>query len=152
MRIHLGDSVIRRQGPSGVGIVERRQGDTLTMRFPDQENRREQASRREVCALAEVMYEARERGDEVWKNLSLVGGSTPANLFAFGYATRRLRSESRDCMVRQLQRAGFEVHPETGRWDRDDRFKLILTSIVSPDTLYRPDLEQWTGVFLRRTS
>jgi hypothetical protein len=140
MRIHLGDSVIRRQGPSTVGIVERRQGDTLTIRFPDHENRREQVSRREVCALAEVMYEARKRGDAVWKDLILMGGSTLAELvWAFGYATQRLRSESRDRVVRQLQRAGFEVHPETDRWDRDDRFKLILTSIVSSDTLDSSD-------------
>jgi hypothetical protein len=148
MRIHLGDSVIRRQGPSTVGIVGRRQSDTLTIRFPDHENRREQVTRREVCALAEVMYEARKRGDEVWENLSLVGGSTVAELvWAFGYAIQRLRSESRERVVKQLQRAGFEVQSETDRWDRDDRFKLILTSIVSPDTpnssndtLQRPQL------------
>ncbi len=60
MTIQFGDSVIRRQGPSGVGIVEWRQGDTLTIRFPDHENRRDQVARREVCALAEVMYEARK--------------------------------------------------------------------------------------------
>ena len=86
MRIQLGDSVILTQEPSTVGIIERRQGDTLTIRFPARENRREQVSRREVRALAEVMYETRKGGDAVWKTLSLTGESTLADLVrTFGY-------------------------------------------------------------------
>jgi hypothetical protein len=126
------------QKPSTIGIIERRQGDTLTIRFPDHENRREQVSRRDVRALAEVIYEARKRGTRYGKTLSLTGGSTLADLvLTFSYATQRLRSESRERVVRQLQRAGLEVYPETDRWDRDDRFKLVLNSNVSldPDTL-----------------
>jgi hypothetical protein len=76
MRIQPGDSVILMQEPSTVGIIERRQGDTPTLRFPDRENRRAQVSRREVCALAEVMFEARMQGNAGWKELSLTGGST----------------------------------------------------------------------------
>jgi hypothetical protein len=88
MRIHLGNSVIRRQGPSTVGIVERRQGDILTIRFPDRENRRDQVSRKDVRALAEAVYEARKRGTRYGKMLSLTGGSTLAELVsAFGYGT-----------------------------------------------------------------
>jgi hypothetical protein len=134
MRIQPGDSVILVQEPFAVGIIERRQGDTLTLRFPDHENRRERASRREVRALAEVIYEARKRGTRYGKALSLTGGSTLADLVeTFGYATQRLRSESLERVVRQLQRAGLEVHPESDRWDRDDRFRLALTSNVLPD-------------------
>jgi hypothetical protein len=80
MRIQPGDSVILRQEPSTVGIIERRQGDTLTIRFPDRDNRREQVSRREMRALAEVIYEARKGGTRYGKTLSLTGGSTLADL------------------------------------------------------------------------
>jgi hypothetical protein len=86
MRIQPGDSVILMQEPSAVGINERRQGDTLTLRFPDHENRCERVSRREVRALAEVIYEARKRGTRYGKALSLTGGSTLADLVeTFGY-------------------------------------------------------------------
>jgi len=37
MRIQLGDSIVDDRGR--VGIVERRQGDTLTVRFPDEGTR-----------------------------------------------------------------------------------------------------------------
>jgi hypothetical protein len=114
MRIHLGDSVIRGQDSPTVAIVERRQGDTLTIRFPDHENRREQVSRGEVSALAEVICEVRKQGGtRCGKRLSLSGGSTLADLVGeFGYATQRLRSESINRVVRQLQRAGVEVRTE----------------------------------------
>ena len=134
MRIHLEDSVILTQEPSTVGIIERRQGDTLTIRFPARENRREQVSRGEVRALAEVMYETRRGGGELWKTLNLMGESTLADLVrAFGYDTQRLRSESRERVVRQLERAGLEVRREADGWDRDEHFRLILTSIVALD-------------------
>ena len=115
------------QKPSTVGIIERRQGDTLTIRFPDRDNRRERVSRREMRALAEVIYEARRGGTRYGKTLSLMGGSTLADLLlTFGYATQRLRSESLERVVRQLHRAGLDVHPGSDRWDRDDRFKWFL--------------------------
>jgi SpoVK/Ycf46/Vps4 family AAA+-type ATPase len=118
-----------------VGIVERRQGDLLTVRFPDDNNRREKVPRREVRALADILYEARKRGAKYKNNFSLTGGSTLAELVEeFGYSTQQLRSESREKVVKQLQRAGLEVHPETDRWSRDDRFKLVLTTDVSPES------------------
>ena len=133
MRIYLGDTITLVDPSRKVGIVERRQGDHLIIRFPDDDNRRQQVARTRVRALAEVLYEARAQGR--YKNqLSLTGGSTLADLVSeFGYATQRLRLESLNKVLRQLLRAGLEVQPETDRWSRDDKFKLILATHVSPE-------------------
>jgi hypothetical protein len=135
MRIYLGDTIILVDPPRRVGIVERRQGDHLMVRFPDDDNKRQQVARTRVRALAEVLYEARTRGTKYKNHLSLTGGSTLAELVVeFGYATQRLRSESLNKVLRQLQRAGLEVHSETDRWSRDDKFKLTLATNVSPES------------------
>src|SRR5262245_26890471 len=134
MRIQIGDTVVLVDRPNKIGIVERRQGDEMTIRFPDYDNRRERYSRNEISPLAEVMFEARRRGVTYRHSLSLTGRSTLAELVSeFGYSTQQLRGESLDKVVRQLQRAGLEVHPETDWWGRDDRFKLALATQVSVD-------------------
>lgn len=62
-------------------------------------------------------------------------GSTLAELVeTFGYTTtERLRGDSRDKVIRQLERAGLRVECETDRWGRDDKFELIVDgSVASP--------------------
>jgi len=61
MYIQLGDSV-RVGEQKSVGIVERRNANILTVRFPDNDNRREQVPRSDLRPLAVAMFEARERG------------------------------------------------------------------------------------------
>ncbi|MCI0393149.1 MAG: ATP-binding protein, partial [Acidobacteria bacterium] len=134
MRIQIGDTVVLIDRQNEIGIVEKRQGDEMTIRFPDYDNKRERYRRNEIRPLAEIMFEARRRGVTYRHSLSLTGRSTLAELVSeFGYSTQQLRGESLDKVVRQLQRAGLEVHPETDRWGRDDRFKLTLATQVSVD-------------------
>src|SRR5216683_7484860 len=110
MKLLQGDTVALIRDPRTVGIVERRSGKLLTIRFPEQENSREQIPRDEVRALAEFMYEARVRGTKFRHGVSLTGDSTLAELVAvFGYATERLRQDSLDKVLGQLQRAGLEI-------------------------------------------
>jgi hypothetical protein len=135
MRIRLGDTIVPLNEPGRVGIVERRHGGTLIARFPGEENRREQVSRRNVRGLAEVLYEKRKQGTKYKNTLSLTGGSTLRELVEeFGYATQRLRTESLERVARQLQRAGLQIQPETERWSRNDKFKLLLSADVSAES------------------
>ena len=136
MRIQLGDTIIFVDGPRRIGIVERRQGDILTVRVPVDENRREQVSRRQVRTLAEVICLRHESAAPNIRTTSALPAGQPLQILSgeFGFATQRLRSESLDRVVRQLQRAGLEVHPETERWSRDDRFKLVVAADVSPES------------------
>ena len=127
MNIQIGDTVILTNDSHAVGIVERRSGDLLTIRFPDKENQRRQIPKAEVRALAEAMYEARQKGSKFRNNLSLIGSSMLADLVAaFGYATLQLRQESLGKVRRQLKRAGLRIQPETDSWCRDDHFKLVV--------------------------
>jgi hypothetical protein len=82
MRIRQGDSIILVRDPKIVGIVERRDGSMLTVRFPADQNRREQFPRNELRALAEAMCEARSKGTKFRHGLSLTGGSTLSQLVA----------------------------------------------------------------------
>ncbi|HUY31220.1 MAG TPA: AAA family ATPase [Pirellulales bacterium] len=136
MRVQQGDTVIRLDDPRVVGVVERRSGDTLTIRLPEDANRREQVNRDEVRPLAEAMLEARKRGTKFRNDLSLTGmKSTLAELVAaFGYATERLRQESLRAVRKQLERAGLEVRPSTDRWGRDDFFSLVVRDDVPTDS------------------
>lgn len=71
MRVQIGDTVIVEKAPNKIGIVENRQGDLMTIRFPDYDNKREKYGRREIRHLAEVMHEARRRGKKYKNSLSL---------------------------------------------------------------------------------
>ncbi|MEO2036763.1 MAG: ATP-binding protein [Planctomycetaceae bacterium] len=124
MRVQIGDTVIFLKGQR-IGIVERRDGGTLTLRLPNDGNCRERFAREEVRPLAEAMCDARKRGTKFRNDLSLTGSSTLAELVeAFGYATQQLRRGSLNKVWNQLKRAGLEVTCETDRWGRDDTFEL----------------------------
>jgi len=91
VRVQVGDTVVSSNGQR-VGIVERRDGGTLTLRLPNEGNCRERFSRAEVRPLAAAMFDARKRGTRFENGLSLTGASTLAELVAaFGYATQQLR-------------------------------------------------------------
>ncbi|MBF5043173.1 ATP-binding protein [Aggregicoccus sp. 17bor-14] len=131
MRIQLGDTVILNDRTRDIGIVERRHGNTLSIRRPDRDNLREQVAREHAKPLALAMAEARERESKFRNDLSLTGQSTLADLVsAFGYATAQLRRDSLARVVRQLQRAGLEVQPSSEEWSRHDNFALQLKATV----------------------
>lgn len=138
MKIVSGDSVVRADGDvRDVGIVERRSGSYLRVRFPGRNNEREQLLRSGVRAVAEVMYDVRHRGTKFRNDLSLTGGSTLAELVAaFGYSTQgRLRQDSLEKVCRQLNRAGLEVIPGSDRWARGDTFVLVpMEGTAQPPT------------------
>lgn len=130
MRIREGDTVLvgnRRD----IAIVERRTGwGHLVVRYPADGNRREEASRADLTPLAQAMFDARSAGTKYRHGLSLTGDSTLAELVAeFGYSTAgRLRSDSTDKVIRQLERAGLSVECDSDRWGRDDRFSLRVAA------------------------
>ncbi len=130
MRVQIGDTVVSLSGQR-VGIVERRDGGTLTLRLPNEGNCRERFSRTEVRPLAAAMFDARKRGTRLKNDLSLTGTSTLAELVAaFGYATQQLRQESLNKVVNQLIRAGLDVFAATDRWGRDDTFELQVREVI----------------------
>ena len=133
MNIMIGDTIVTDYRE--IGIVENRSGSTLTIRFPDDGNRREQTVRSQVRPLAELVYEARvnERRIALRSTISMVGNSTLADLVAlFGYSTGQMRRDSLLKVRKQLWRAGLEVLPETDRWSRDDKFKVSLLTVLTP--------------------
>lgn len=128
MRVQRGDTVMFLQGdPRDVGVVEGRTGSSLSVRFPGRGNKRESVDRSQLRALADAIFEAREKGTKFRNDLSLTGGSTLAELVAaFGYATEeRLRSDSLNRVTLQLVRAGLNVESESKH--RDETFKLSLS-------------------------
>lgn len=78
--------------------------------------------------LAELALEARREGKPLQlkgQSISLRGDSTLAELVAlFGYSTGKMRTDSLDRVLRQLERAGLEIKTRTGLWGREDRFVL----------------------------
>lgn len=132
MRILIGDTVVRRDGRRYTGIVERRNNDgELSVRLPYDGNQRERVLRDEVEPMAKAMARARRDGTKFRHGLNLVNyGSTLAELVeAFGYATtERLRRDSLEKVIAQLQRAGLQIDCESDRWGRDDRFELSVVS------------------------
>ncbi len=133
MHIMIGDTIVY---DKEIGIVENRSGTILTVRFPDQGNRRDQVHRSQSEPLAELVCRARLGGRplRLGTNISLVGDSTLADLVAlFGYSTGQMRRESLNKVRKQLLRAGLEISPETDRWSRDDKFKVSPPSVPPPD-------------------
>jgi SpoVK/Ycf46/Vps4 family AAA+-type ATPase len=126
----IGDTIVT--DDREIGIVENRSGNFLTVRFPDNGNRRDQIRRGQATPLAEFVRGARSEGKalRLGNNISLVGDSTLADLVAlFGYSTGQMRRDSLQKVLNQLNRAGLEVSPETDRWGRDDRFKVSLRPV-----------------------
>jgi len=134
MHIMIGDTIVT--DDKEIGIVENRSGAILTVRFPEQGNRRDQVHRRQSEPLAELVRRVRDGGKplRLGTNISLVGDSTLADLVAlFGYSTGQMRRESLNKVRKQLLRAGLEISPETDRWSRDDKFKVSPRSDPPPD-------------------
>lgn len=126
-----------------VGIVVRRDGDKLLVRLPAEGNRREWVQRPDVCSLAEEMYQARSGARKFKHGLSLTGDSTLSELVAeFGYATKKLNSDSLSKVLRQLERAGLRIDTKTGGWSRDDKFKLVAPTTRMPETDPQPTKPQ----------
>jgi hypothetical protein len=134
MRILIGDTVIRRDKRNYVGIVERRNGNELWVRLPNNGNQREWIRRDDVEPLAEAMARARRDQTRFRSSLCLVNyGSTLAELVGlFGYTTtERLRTDSLNKVIGQLARAGLRVECSTDRWGRSDGFELIVDGLFT---------------------
>ncbi|AKQ64560.1 Cell division protein FtsH [Myxococcus hansupus] len=140
MRVIKGDTVIHRRSRE-VGIVERRDGNHVVLRWPERNGQRETIARNDVQCLAEVMAEARQASKLFSTTLSLTGTSTLADLVSrFGYSTGQMRSESLRKVRTQLQRAGLQLDTEDDNERRDSRFWLTLLDFPSPDES-GPDVE-----------
>jgi AAA+ superfamily predicted ATPase len=129
MNIMIGDTIVTDDRDRKIGIVENRSGTLLTVRFPEHGNRREPIQRNEVTPLADLIYQARLEGKRLGLGsaISLAGDSKLADLVElFGYSTGQMRRESLHKVRRQLWRAGLEIMPETDRWSRDDKFKIVV--------------------------
>ncbi|MFP2925401.1 AAA family ATPase [Pyxidicoccus sp. 3LG] len=129
MKVMLGDTVVlKEESGNPIAIVTQRSGGTLTVRRPDRDNQLEKVQRDAVAPLALKMAQAREDKTRFSNSLSLTGSSTLAELVGkFGYsADVRMKRNSLDKVVRQLQRAGLEVEPSSDAWDRNDTFALHL--------------------------
>nr|WP_253895316.1 ATP-binding protein [Corallococcus exercitus] len=135
----IGDTVVlKHQTGNPIGIVTRRNGNTLTVRLPLQDNTLERVSRSDVEPLALGMADARRRQAKFSNSLSLAGQSSLADLVkAFGYASDvKMQRSSLGNVVRQLERAGLEVKPTTGSWDRYAPFVLGLRdALIDPSTI-----------------
>ena len=102
----------------------------MTVRLPQEGNRRIAFSREEIRPLAAAMFDARSKGTRLRNDLSLTGNSTIAQLVgAFGYPNQRIRTDSLNQVLSQLKRAGLEVTSETDRWGRDDKFWLQVKDV-----------------------
>ncbi|MGE6759807.1 AAA family ATPase [Corallococcus interemptor] len=133
MKVLIGDTVVlKQQAGNPIGIVTRRNGNTLTVRLPWQDNALERVSRSDVEPLAVGMADARKRQAKFSNSLSLAGQSSLAELVkAFGYASDvKMQRSSLGNVVRQLERAGLEVKPTTGSWDRYAPFVLGLKNAL----------------------
>ncbi len=140
MRLQINDSVTLTRRPGVVGIVQGFAGDKVTVWVPTDVEARKKYPRGDVRPLAELIAELRSRGTNGWARVLFNGESTFADLVAaFGYSTGRLRQDSLDKVVRQLQRAGLDVVPLTGGWGRDDRFRLKAGSGTEPEPPPRKD-------------
>ena len=112
MNIMIGDTIVTEDRE--IGIVENRDGNFLTVRFPDCGNQRDQVPRRRAKPLAELICEARGEGKRltIGTAISLVGASPLADLVAlFGYSTGQMRRDSLQKVVNQLLRAGLLRYP-----------------------------------------
>ncbi|MFY1827553.1 AAA family ATPase [Myxococcus fulvus] len=131
MRVITGDTVIHRRTRE-VGIVDRREGNSVVVRWPDR-GQRETIPRNEVQCLAEAMAEARQASTLFSTKLSLTGTSPLSDLVSrFGYSTGQMRSESLRKVRAQLQRAGLKLDTEDDSERRDSRFWLTLLEFPEP--------------------
>jgi hypothetical protein len=102
MNIMIGDTIVY---DKEIGIVENRSGSTLTVRFPENGNRRIPVHRSQALLLGDLIYQARFEGRplRLANRISLTGDSTFADLVAlFGYSTGLMRTESLNKVLKQL--------------------------------------------------
>ncbi|NRD44237.1 AAA family ATPase [Corallococcus exiguus] len=146
MKVLIGDTVVlKQQAGNPIGIVTRRNGNTLTVRLPWQDNTLERVSRSDVEPLAVGMADARKRQAKFSNSLSLAGQSSLAELVkAFGYATDvKMQRSSLGNVVRQLERAGLDVKPTTGSWDRYAPFVLGLkNALLDPSEIDEDEADE----------
>ncbi|MFP2961252.1 AAA family ATPase [Myxococcus sp. 1LA] len=132
MRVLKGDTVIHRRTRE-VGIVERRDGNHVVLRWPERNGQRETIPRNEVQGLAEAMAEARQASKLFSTTLSLTGASSLADLVSrFGYSTGHMRGGSLRKVRTQLERAGLRLDTEDDSARRDSRFWLTLLDLPAP--------------------
>ncbi|NTX34810.1 ATP-binding protein [Myxococcus sp. CA033] len=154
MKVMVGDTVvITQQTGNPIGIVTRRSGTMLTVRLPLKGNTLERVSRADVEPLALWLADARRRQTKFSNTLSLVGQSSLSELVGvFGYSTDvKMQRTSLGSVVRQLERAGLDVNPTTGSWDRHAPFVLSLKKALvdpSPEEDDTPDSEPSQGFAL----
>jgi hypothetical protein len=125
MKALVGDTVV--DDDRDIGIIESRERNLLTIRYPDRGNQRVRKTRDQVQHLAERIRQARLEGKplQVGAKISLTGDSTLADLVGlFGYGTGQLRRESLVRVLKQLERSGLDITTQTGNWTRDDRFRV----------------------------
>lgn len=125
MKAIVGDSVV--DDDRDIGIIESRDRNLMTIRYPARGNHRYKKTRDQVEHLAERIRQARVEGKplQVGSNISLTGESTLAELVGlFGYSTGQLRNESLMRVLKQLDRAGLAIRTQGDRWGRDDRFRI----------------------------
>src|SRR5262245_12590551 len=95
MKALVGDTVV--DDDRDIGIIEGRDRNMLTIRYPARGNQRFRKSRDQVQHLAERIRQARLEGKplQVGVKISLTGESTLADLVGlFGYSTGQLRGDS----------------------------------------------------------
>jgi len=146
MRVRTGDSVYFVSDPRRVGVVVSSDGGSVTLRLPSEGSKREVAFRKDVHPLAEAMYESRANGTRFRNGISLIGGSTLAELVGlFGYPNQRIRKDSLDGICRQLGRAGLYITAETDQWGRDEKFILTVAEtepeVTEDDTIQANSIE-----------
>ncbi len=132
MKALVGDTIV--DDDRDIGIIEGRNSNILTIRYPSRGNQRFRKTRDQVQHLAERIRQARLEGRplQVGVNISLVGDSTLADLVGlFGYGTGQLRSDSLWKVRKQLERAGLAITTQAGTWTRDDRFRISLQGEVA---------------------
>ncbi len=136
MKALVGDTVV--DDDRNIGIIESRDRNLLTIRYPGRGNQRVRKSRDQVQHLAERIRQARHEGKplQVGVKISLAGDSTLAELVGvFGYSTGQLRSDSLWKVRKQLERAGLEISTQAGTWSRDDRFRIRVQEDVATEEM-----------------
>ncbi len=121
----VGDTVV--DDSREIGIIEGRNRNVLTVRYPGRGNVRFKKTRDQVQHLAERIRQARLEGRplQVGGYISLVGDSRLVDLVGlFGHPTSQFRRDSLAKVLKQLRRAGLEITTYTGNWARDDHFRI----------------------------
>ncbi len=123
----VGDTVV--DDDREIGIIESRNRNMLTIRYPARGKVRFRKTRDSVQHLAERIRQARLDGRplQLGAHISLVGDSKLTDLLGlFGHPTSQLRRDSLEKVVKQLEPAGLDITTQSGTWTRHDRFRIDL--------------------------